>query len=294
MKRTLTFSLLLCVLALSSFSSISDAQRRRGRGGRTAPPATGGKVTIPCPATLNDITDCLDTGCGDLDPLLNTQKNTTKGNPDSASGIEFSELAGLPKLVSGYKGIGFPRNPLNKIAGTNLGEGKMVRLVAWALDSRPQKTQGKNKDGTPKRGESCNCGFTGIDDPQNTDVHIVLVDDAALKLKATAANGKSAASNTLKLREAESQTAEFAPRLRIARNERFDGAKLKGLIDSANGELLVRVTGLIMYDSEHAVGPFKLLRHTDWEIHPVFRLEYCPNGETCAAGSNANWKNLEQ
>lgn len=33
--------------------------------------------------------------------------------------------------------------------------------------------------------------------------------------------------------------------------------------------------------SEHALGPFKLLRKTDWEIHPVYRLEFCPKGENC-------------
>jgi hypothetical protein len=199
--------------------------------------------------------------------------------------MQFTEFAALPKLVDGYNNIGDPRQPLK-----DKGEGEMVRVVAWALEARPQNTRDPNK-----RGESCNCGFTGVNDPENTDVHIVLVDDPTLKLKARAGNGKSAAVNTLKKREAESQTAEFTPRLRIARHESFDGAKLKGLIDPANGgTLLVRVTGLLMYDSEHALGPFKLLRHTDWEIHPVFRLEFCPDNKTCAADSDANWVNLEQ
>lgn len=126
-------------------------------------------------------------------------------------------------------------------------------------------------------------------------MHIVLVDDATLDLTAPAGNGKTAAFNTLKLREAESQTAEFTPRLRIARSEQFDGANLKNLIDPVNGGTLrVRVSGLLMYDSEHALGPFKLLRHTDWEIHPVFRLEYCPDNMTCTAGSDANWVNINQ
>jgi hypothetical protein len=164
----------------------------------------------------------------------------------------------------------------------------MVRVVAWALDARPQNTRDPNK-----RGETCNCGFTGVDDPENTDVHIVLVDDATMKLKARATPGKTAIFNTLKKREAQSQTAEFTPRLRIARHENFDGAKLKGLIDPVNGgALLVRVTGLLMYDSEHAVGPHKLVRRTDWEIHPVFRLEYCPENKTCAPKGAANWVDL--
>ena len=287
MKRTATLVLLL-LLSLLVFSITGDAQRRRGRGrGRST--ASTGKITVPCPSPLNDITDCPDTGCGDLDPALNTQKNTTEGSPDSATDITFAEFADLPEHVNGYNKIGDPREPL-KNDGTRKGEGDMVRVVAWALDARPQNTRSRNK-----RGETCNCGFTGVDDPENTDVHIVLVDDDTLNLKAKAGGSKSATINTLKKREAESQTAEFTPRLRIALDEPFDGAKLKELIDPTNGGTLhVRVTGLLMYDSEHALGPFKLVRHTDWEVHPVFRLEFCAKNKTCSAGSDANWVDINK
>jgi hypothetical protein len=56
MKRLL---LLLALLAFGSFNSVSYAQ----------------KIAIPCPTTLNDISDCPDTGCGNVDPHLNRQKN---------------------------------------------------------------------------------------------------------------------------------------------------------------------------------------------------------------------------
>lgn len=194
-----------------------------------------------------------------------------EGDPDAAEDMTFAEFASIPNKIKGYKGIGFPRTKLKE-----KGEGDMVRVVAWAIDSRPQKTRDKNK-----RGESCNCGFRGVTDPENTDVHIVLIDDATLKLKAKATpaqspsekhpkgvKAKSAAFNTLKKREARSQTAEYTPRLRVARNEEFDGSELKKLITANNGALLVRVTGLLFYDSEHTLGPFKLLRASDWEIHP--------------------------
>jgi hypothetical protein len=49
-----------------------------------------------------------------------------------------------------------------------------------------------------------------------------------------------------------------------------------------------------MYDSEHAVGGLRLTRHTDWEIHPVFRLEYCPKDKTCSIGSDANWVDINK
>src|SRR5712692_9258105 len=226
MKRTAIGFLVLAVLV---FSTTSDAQRRRrGRRRAAANAAVNGKVNIPCPTTLNDITDCPDTGCGNLDPDLNKQKNTTVGDPDSANDMTFADFANIPESVSGYNKIGDPRQPLR-----DAGEGNMVRVVAWALDARPQNTRSRNK-----RGETCNCGFTGVDDPENTDVHIVLVDDATLDLTAPAGNGKTAAFNTLKLREAESQTEEFTPRLRIARHEQFDGANLKNLIDPVNGGTL--------------------------------------------------------
>ena len=90
-------------------------------------------------------------------------------------------------------------------------------------------------------------------------------------------------------------TAEYSPRLRVTRNEEFDGSKLKDLIDpKKGGKLKVRVTGLLLYDSEHALGPFKLLRKTDWEIHPVFRLEFCPKDKTCLAASDENWVDINK
>jgi hypothetical protein len=261
MKRALLLTLLVFLL-----SGVSVAQ----------------KIDVPCPTQLRDINDCPDTGCGSLDPFLNRQKNTKTGDPNRAEDIDYADLAAMPNRVPRYRGIGKNREPVR-----DAGEGKMVRMVAWALESRPQNTRSRNK-----RGESCNCGFTGVDDPENTDVHIVLVDDAILRLRARAGNGKTAAQNTLTRREKLSQTAEYTPRVRVARGEEFDGSKLKDLIGENGGALKVRVTGLQFYDSEHALGPFKLKRKTDWEIHPVFRLEYCPRQATCTKTGTANWVDI--
>ena len=105
---------------------------------------------------------------------------------------------------------------------------------------------------------------------------------------------QSAARNTLKKREAQSQTAEYAPRVRVARDEEFDGAKLKKMIDPTHGgRLQVRVTGLLMYDSEHAFQS-PLVRRTSWEIHPVFRLEFCPKGKDCKADSDQGWVDINK
>src|SRR5262245_32281222 len=126
----------------------------------------------------------------------------------------------------------------------------MIRVVAWTLAARKGSK------------ESCNCR---LGQPENTDNHIVLVDDHTLKLtaKATkarpatathnAVKARSAAFNTLKKREAQSQTAEFTPRVRLD-HQNLVGQDLQDLIKAQGGKLLVRVTGLQMYDSEHAFG----------------------------------------
>ena len=153
MKRILTLVLLVFFI-LSSLGSISDAQRRRRRT-RTRTPRATGKVAVPCPATLNDITDCPDTGCGpSLDPNLNKQKNIAT-DTQAAAKKDFQDLAALPDPVPGFK-IGNTREKL-----TALGEGQKITVVAYALVARKGSK------------ESCNCGLS---QPSDTDNHIVLVD----------------------------------------------------------------------------------------------------------------------
>src|SRR6266849_775122 len=148
MKRILTISI-LCIVALSSFSAVSDAQRRRGRGRRAAPAATTGKVSVPCPATLNDITDCPDTGCGpSLDPKLNLRKNV-RSDDQTEETMTIQQMKALPDPVPGFE-IGADRQPL-----MDLGEGKKIAVVAKALVAR--------KGGQ----ESCNCKLKSVADTDN-------------------------------------------------------------------------------------------------------------------------------
>jgi hypothetical protein len=210
----------------------------------------------PCAA---DLAHCPDGGCGGtFDPNLNRAKNITTltGTPEDK---DYSYLATLPKIVPGFK-KGDSREKLQAV-----GEGKAIRVVAYALVIR--------KEG----GETCNCGLTG---PANTDNHIVIVSP-------TLANPTLAAS------EPTSQTAEFTPRVRADNHPNFTFEKLNPLIAAQGGKLLVRVTGQQMYDSEHALG-HHLKRLNDWEIHPIFGMEYCPKAKTCTAGSDANWVSIEQ
>jgi hypothetical protein len=256
MKRTL----IVLVLALFVFSSIGDAQRRRrGRSSGTAsstPAAGPGMVSEPCSASIKSIEDCPDQGCGgSFDAFLNKQKNIRTTN-ETATDKTLQDLAGLPDPVPGFK-KGDPRDPL-----TALGEGKMIRVTALALVARKGSS------------ETCNCHLTA---PKDTDNHIVLVKP-------------SIKNPTLVKNEPDSQTAEFAPRVRID-HPGLAGAKLQALIAATPKKaLLVRVTGLQMFDSEHSLGRH-LKRHNNWEIHPVMGLEYCPK-KTCAQDSD--WKNLDQ
>jgi len=220
-----------------------------------APPKK--KKKGPCAPSL---AKCPVTGCGgDIDKNLNRQKNIRTAPMGASEDMTIAEIKALDDPVAGFA-KGGTREKL-----TALGEGKMIRVVALALVVR---TGSK---------ESCNCGLTGA---ANTDNHIVLIDP-------------DDNSPSLEADEADSVTAEFTPRVR-KRLPELSRSELKPLIDAApENALRVRVTGILMFDSEHSLGRH-LIRHNNWEIHPVFVMEYCPTGKTCSNTGTANWKNLGQ
>ena len=243
MKR----NLLIIVLLVFAVSSALGAPPKKKKAKPKAK---------PCAV---DIEHCPDEGCGGkFDPNLNRQKNI-RTSSEAPEDKDYSYLAGLPKTVPGYK-IGDTRE---KLAAK--GEGKMIRIVAWALVARKGSS------------ETCNCHLTS---PRETDNHIVLVNP---KVKAP----------SLGANEPTSQTAEFTPRVRLD-HPKLVGVDLQKLIAANGGKLLVRVSGQQIYDSEHALGGHKLKRKNDWEIHPVFGLEYCPKARKCTANSDTNWKDLEK
>ena len=210
----------------------------------------------PCAPSLSK---CPVTGCGgDIDKNLNRRKNIRRAPAGAAEDMSIAQMKALEDPVDGFA-KGDTREKLSA-----LGEGKKIRVVALALVVRPGSK------------ESCNCGLTGA---ANTDNHIVLIDpdDDTPSLEAD---------------EPDSITAEFTPRVRL-KHPNLSRAKLKPLIDAApNNVLKVRMTGVLMFDSEHSLGRH-LTRHNNWEIHPVFALEFCPTGKTCADDSDANWKSIE-
>jgi hypothetical protein len=160
---------------------------------------------------------------------------------------------------------------------TALGEGQKITVVAYLLVAKPELG-----------GESCNCG---LQTPEETDNHLVLVTKATVQ-KFPLADHEEATKEVFHSRESESETAEFTPRVRLV-HPNFTREKVQPLID-ATGEdaLLVRVTGQLLFDSEHFIKNH-LVRVNNWEIHPVFKLEFCATGDRCKANSDAGWKSLD-
>jgi len=93
-------------------------------------------------------------------------------------------------------------------------------------------------------------------------------------------------------REPESITAEFTPRVRLT-HPNFTREKVQPIIDATPQKaLLVRVTGPLLFDSEHFIKNH-LVRVNNWEIHPVLNLEFCTTGDKCKATADDGWKSLD-
>ena len=137
----------------------------------------------------------------------------------------------------------------------------------------------------------CNCGLHDVD--VTTDNHLVLVNpkvvtDNPLPEPATIKQLKAA----FKLREPASMTAEFTPRVRAEGHPNFTSDLQNRINKTRQGALWVRVTGQLMFDSEHFHHK-PLTRKTSWEVHPILKLEYCSKGKTCKKDSDENWVDLD-
>ena len=221
----------------------------------------------PCRSTIKAIAQCPDEGCGaGVDANLNRQKNI---HPNAQEPV-LRSIAWMKDLEEPRS---FTPKNLKRDVLRQIGEGQQITVVAWALAAR--------KGGQ----ESCNCKLKAKAD---TDNHIVLV-DPALKNPTLVENEKH-----------DSETAEFTPRVRADQHPDFTQENLESQIDPdwspgdtpTKGKLLVRVTGVLMFDSEHFLRNH-LKRHNNWEIHPVLKVQYCPEGETCEPDSDDNWVDLE-
>ena len=162
---------------------------------------------------------------------------------------------------------------------TLTNEGTQARVVGFLLAVKQE------------HGESCNCGLDVVD--VTTDNHLVLVNpkvvtDNPLPAQFTTTQIKA----VFKKREPKSVTAEFTPRVRADGHPNFTSELQEMLNTTAQGALRVRVTGQLMFDSEHFHN-LPLKRATQWEIHPILKLEYCPKNKTCKTDSDENWIDLD-
>lgn len=221
----------------------------------------------PCPTSL---AACPDEGCGKkFDPNLNRRKNIISDNQTAT----LRTLTWMKKLD----------DPENFQEGETreelaaLGEGQKITVMAYLLVAKPELG-----------GESCNCGLTSV---AETDNHLVLVSKWTVS-KFPVATTTAANVQIFRNREKESLTAEFTPRVRLT-HPNFTRAKMQPLINAtAKKALLVRVTGLLLFDSEHFIRRH-LVRVNNWEIHPVLKMEICTTGETCKADSDTGWQSID-
>jgi len=211
--------------------------------------------------TIQKIADCTE------DKLCTRTKRDFDPELDKRKNISRDDQQPVRRSIRWIKGLDYPTN-LTECGSRDelkqLGEGQKITVVAWALTAKSGST------------ESANCDLPHQVDQDN---HIVLVDPRVKN-------------PTMDRDEIRSVTAEFTPRVRLDNHPNFNRRKLNGLIRSGGGKLLVRVTGLLMFDSKHFFHD-SLIRDTDWEVHPVLKMEFCPSDKTCRADSDENWKDLD-
>jgi hypothetical protein len=255
---------LIILLSLAALSMAADAKTKAKK-----------KKAPVQPTCATNIGTCAAEGCSSdnhHDPKLNRLKNR-KSNSQPVTDHPLSWMKTHPDPTN-YT-LGGSRSEL-----TTLGEGDQLRVTGYLLAAKLELS-----------GESCNCYLRK---EEETDNHLVLVTKTTVDKFPLPqhANAKKLKAVFLK-REAESVTAEYTPRVRLD-HPNFTNEKIQPLINKTpQGALLVRVTGQLLFDSEHFFHN-QLNRVKNWEIHPVFHLEYCPKGETCTANSDANWVDIEQ
>jgi hypothetical protein len=262
-------SLLLktCFLTAASLALLGAKSATQEQAQRLTGSSSSNKP--PC---ADSIGSCPLKGCGtNFDANLNLVKNITilTGDPTPRSITWMQKLDDPDNFAQGDE-----RTEL-----TNLGEGSNLVVVAYLIAVRKEPG-----------GESCNCG---LHDEDETDNHLVLVKKSTVDQMPLSGNTKAKIAATEKQREAESTTAEFTPRVRHPNHPNFTFETMNPLInDTTQKALWVRVSGQLMFDSEHFLRNH-LDRVNNWEIHPVFKMEYCTTGSDCTIGNDAGWKSID-
>ena len=194
--------------------------------------------------------NCPKQGCGGGDLQLNTKKNRLDTPQQPYQVMTFEDFSHLQEESPTHWTQNQPRD-----VAEQLGEDTPVMLAGFLLGAH---------SGSP---ETCNCKLSG---EENNDYHINIVERSSDRLR-------------------DSLVVEMTPKMRAQIPEwRLD--KINGLITDANNPPLVRVSGYLLFDSEH-VSRSGGERATIWEIHPVTRFEVCTVGN-CTADSDDGWQDL--
>jgi hypothetical protein len=253
----------LFVLILLTASLFATANRRPAAGADDLFRASGNPpfLTPPCAEGIITINDCPLTGCGELgDAELNRAKNRTDA-PTSVKRLTLDQIRQIPQPARWNTGA--DRSSI-RASGK---EGSGVVVSGYLLKAR---AEGK---------ESCNCDLSRRVD---TDVHLVIVSEMP------ASESKEA----MDISEQASVTAEITPRVR-GQNEKWLYRNVNDLEGS-----YIRITGLLMLDTKHIPqaiqlpgerGNRPLKRGTNWEVHPVTKIEVCTQSQkNCDTGKG--WK----
>lgn len=208
----------------------------------------------------------IDSQCGPTGDAGSKQglalQDLAKDNFCAKGTLKVLTFADYPKMqAAAQKALGGAnyKPPTNRAALQKLGEGTLVRIVAYVDRARYSDVE---------KGESVNCNLSG---DTNNDVHIPLI-------------GKPGAD------ECTSVTAEISPHYR-------PNAWTPGNLNKQ--KLPVRITGQLMFDAEHKPCTKTKVeepkRQSVWEIHPVYNVELCTakKASGCEASDDSVWTQLK-
>jgi hypothetical protein len=243
-------------------------------------------------AGLDDKPQDIDFRCGNKGchkNNANDKQNEAKNNfcapIDNVVPVTRETLKALQNVVNRMPGIPKRKPPINRkklkniplADGTKLGEGNVVSLVGFVLESRHSNVNNK-KPLTKGNGESVQCNFLGC--PYN-DIHVQLTGVKSDK------------------RSCQTVTAEIIPHYRPAAWDLFDSPDYSEFLRDHP----VKLTGQLFYDGSHLAckngkpGEFfengkkrqDFARIAVWEIHPIYAIDLCKltSKEACEADANA-------
>jgi hypothetical protein len=268
MKR-LRFAITPVGLTLMALVGTFNVQVARAQGFNPGCPLPFDAIKQP--HAIDDFCSAEGTGSSDANAAQNRAKNNfcASGPPvlvdrdafvrlqqaAQDQGVTFGGFDSLPKDRSVLQ------NLLQMAPGVQIGEGTLVRYVAFVIDAHHSNVSG---------GESVNCKQPG---EENNDIHIEL--------------GRSTAEDPC-----DSITAEMSPHFRPSAWDAVGEANID--------QHPVRITGQLFFDASHkpctAAKRASPPRASIWEVHPVYAIDICKQTtlDACSAGDDSIWVSLDQ